>query len=153
MTLHLWQFVSICLAALITGVFWGPWLGLSRSIETFSPEVFLAIGHRMIANLAPVMPILMPAAMLSTLPVLFLSFATQPKVFYLTLAGLCLYAIALVITLAVEVPIDNQIRRWTVDSLPPEWPRLRDRWEAFHVLRTFLSIAGLALLVGGAVFT
>ena len=62
MTLKSWHFINIFLAALVTGVFWGPWLGLSRSIESFSPEVFLAIGQRMIGNLAPVMPILMPAA-------------------------------------------------------------------------------------------
>ena len=84
MFLHLWQFISICLAALVAGVFFGPWLGLSRSIETFPPEVFLSIGHRMIANLAPVMPILMPAAMLSMLPVLFLSYHAQPATFYLS---------------------------------------------------------------------
>jgi hypothetical protein len=65
MALKISQFISIFLLALVTGVFWGPWLGLSRSIATFQPEVFLAIGHRMIRNLAPVMPILMPAAMLS----------------------------------------------------------------------------------------
>src|SRR5262245_8789071 len=152
MFLHLWQFISICLAALVAGVFFGPWLGLSRSIETFPPEVFLAIGHRMIANLAPIMPILMPAAMLSIVSVLFLSYPTQPVTFYLAIAGLGMYVVALVVTLAVEVPIDNQIRVWTVSSLPPDWYRLRDRWASFHVVRTGASLAGLALLVAGAVF-
>src|SRR5215831_16870654 len=84
--------------ALVAGVFFGPWLGLSRSIETFPPEVFLSIGHRMIANLAPVMPILMPAAMLSMVPVLFLSYPTQLATFYLTLTGLGMYVVALVTT-------------------------------------------------------
>jgi uncharacterized membrane protein len=152
MFLHLWQFISICLVALVTGVFFGPWLGLSRSIETFPPEVFLAIGHRMIANLAPIMPILMPAAMLSMVPVLFLSYPTQPATFYLTLAGLVMYVVALVITLAVEVPIDNRIRAWTISALPPDWHQLRDRWASFHVVRTWASIVGLALLVAAAVF-
>jgi len=152
MFLHLWQFISICLAALVAGVFFGPWLGLSRSIETFPPEVFLSIGHRMIANLAPVMPILVPAAMLSMVPVLFLSYPTQPATFYLTLTGLGMYVVALIITLAVEVPIDNQIRAWTISSLPPDWHRLRDRWASFHVVRTLASIVGLALLVAAAVF-
>jgi len=152
MFLHLWQFISICLAALVTGVFWGPWLGLSRSIETFPPEVFLAIGHRMIANLARIMPILMPAAMLSIVPVLFLSYPTQPAAFYLAMAGLGMYVVALVVTLAVEVPIDNQIRVWTISALPPDWHRLRDRWASFHVVRTWASVAGLALLVAAAVF-
>ncbi|HEY8130344.1 MAG TPA: hypothetical protein VII12_00515 [Thermoanaerobaculia bacterium] len=70
MSLRVWQFINIFLSALVAGVFWGPWLGLSRSIASFTPETFLAIGQRMIGNLAPVMPILMPAAILSTIPVL-----------------------------------------------------------------------------------
>ncbi len=152
MALHVWQFISICLAALVTGVFWGPWLGLSRSIETFTPDVFLVIGQRMIGNLAPVMPILMPAALLSIVPVLWLSFGAQATTFALTLAGFLLFVLALVVTLVVEVPIDNRIRGWTPASLPADWQRERDRWESFHVLRTFASVVGLALLVAGAVF-
>lgn len=149
--LKVWEVISIFLLALVTGVFWGPWLGLSRSITTFKPEVFLAIGHKMIRNLAPVMPILMPAAMLSVLPVLFLSYSDTPWTFYLNLAGLAFFIIALLVTLIVEVPIDNKIMAWTVATLPDNWESLRDRWETFHVIRTFVSVAGLALLLVGAI--
>lgn len=53
---------------------------------------------------------------------------------------------ALVVTLGVEVPIDNQIKEWTVNTLPPGWQALRDRWEFFHTVRTFVSIAAFALV-------
>jgi uncharacterized membrane protein len=153
MTLRFWQFINIFLSALVAGVFWGPWLGLSRSIASFNPEVFLAIGKTMIGNLAPVMPILMPAAILSTLPVLFFLYRKRAmKSLSLTLAGLALFLAALLITLLVEVPIDNLIKRWTVTSLPDNWKQLRDRWELFHVLRTFAALGGLALLIAGALF-
>jgi hypothetical protein len=59
------QFVSLVLVMLVTGVFWGSWLGLSRSIQTFTPDTFLAIGHTMIGNLASVMPVLVVLAALS----------------------------------------------------------------------------------------
>lgn len=88
MSLKIGELISTFLCALVTGVFWGPWLGLSLSIATFKPEVFLAIGHRMIGNLAPVMPFLMPAATLSIIPVLVLSFNQHQQTFYLTLAGI-----------------------------------------------------------------
>ncbi|HLW83105.1 MAG TPA: DUF1772 domain-containing protein [Candidatus Acidoferrales bacterium] len=138
--------------ALVTGVFWGPWLGLSRSIATFQPEVFLAIGHRMIRNLAPIMPFLMPAAMLSLVPVLVLSYGERSQTFCLNLAALALFIIALLITLIVEVPIDNQIMKWTAATLPENWQQFRDRWETFHVIRTFASVAGLALVLIAALF-
>jgi hypothetical protein len=51
---------------------------------------------------------------------------------------------AIAITLAVNVPIDNQIKIWTTTSLPPDWTQVRDRWETFHTGRTFLSLTALA---------
>jgi len=47
-----------------------------------------------------------------------------------------------VITLSVNVPIDNAIAGWTMNTLPSDWTRIRDRWEAYHAARTFLSLAG-----------
>ena len=67
--------------------------------------------------------------------------------FYLTLAGLLLMIGALVITLAVNVPIDVQIAGWTVDTLPAEWTAIRDRWEFYHGLRTVASIASLGWVI------
>jgi hypothetical protein len=61
-----------------------------------------------------------------------------------------LFTVALLITLIVEVPIDNQIEGWTVTTLPANWQQLRDRWEWFHAIRSWVSVLCLALLLGGA---
>jgi hypothetical protein len=58
--------------------------------------------------------------------------------------------IALVITVAIEVPIDNMIKVWTVETLPSDWRALRDRWEFYHVIRTFVSIVAFGCLLAGA---
>jgi hypothetical protein len=71
MKLKVAQFICIMLLALVMGVFWGTWFTLGRSIASFTPETFLAIGQAIIQNIAPIMPFLMPLAVLSTLPVLF----------------------------------------------------------------------------------
>ncbi|WP_043097016.1 anthrone oxygenase family protein [Kallotenue papyrolyticum] len=152
LSLRIAQFVNVLLLALVTGVFWGTWLGLSRSMAALSPQTFVEVGHVMIANLGPVMAILMPLALLSTIPVLWLQARWRSRILYATLAGLALFVVALLITLIVEVPIDNQIRAWTVATLPADWQALRDRWEVFHELRSWASVVGLALIVGGALF-
>ena len=51
--------------------------------------------------------------------------------------------LALVLTLAVEVPIDNQIQDWTAATLPADWRSIQARWERFHTIRTFMSIAAV----------
>lgn len=150
--LTIWQFISLLLLALVTGVFWGTWLGLSRSMAALTPATFLEVGHTMIANLGTIMAILMPAALLAVLPVLYLLYRQRSKAFYWTLAGWLLFIITLLITLIVEVPIDNQIEGWTVASLPANWQQLRDRWEWFHALRSWVAVFGLALLLVGALW-
>jgi hypothetical protein len=83
---------------------------------------------------------------------LYLLYRRGSGAFYPTLAGLALFVVALLITLLVEVPLDNQFEGWTVTTLPANWQELRDRWEWFHVIRSWVSVAGLALLLAGALF-
>ena len=44
MTNRIVQFAGIMLAALVTGVFWGTWFTLTRSLDSFSAAEFLHIG-------------------------------------------------------------------------------------------------------------
>lgn len=150
--LQIWQFINILLSALVTGVFWGTWLGLSRSMSTFSPETFLAIADAMIGNLGTIMAMLVPAALLTTLPVLYLLYRRRSEAFYITLGGFAFFVVALLITLLVEVPLDVEFQTWTVATLPSNWEQLRDRWEWYHVVRSWASVAGLALLLASALF-
>ncbi|QUQ66006.1 anthrone oxygenase family protein [Kutzneria sp. CA-103260] len=145
------ELLSIVLNALVMGVFWGPWVALTRSLATFEPSVFLAIGRRLNLNLAPLMTVLMPVALLSTVPTLVLSYGDHPTTFATTLAGAALFAVALVVTVAVEVPIAVQIKTWSTDTMPEDWQRLRDRWASVHVIRVLAGVIGLGLLVFGAI--
>jgi hypothetical protein len=146
------ELLNIILSALVTGVFWGPWVGLTRSIATFDPPAFLAIGYRLNVNLAPLMSVLMPLALASAVPTLVLSYDTLPATFALTLAAVGLFVLALIVTVAIEVPIAVQIKSWSASSLPDDWRRLRDRWASVHRIRVVSGIAGLALLAAGAIY-
>ena len=150
--LKTWQFINILLVSLVTGVFWGTWLGLSRSMTSLSKETFLEVAHAMIGNLGTIMALLMPAAMLATLPVLYLLYRIRSQAFFPTLLGFLLFVVALLVTLLVEVPLDMEFERWTVTTLPANWQELRDRWEWWHVVRSWVSVAGLALLLAGPLF-
>jgi hypothetical protein len=145
------QVISIVLAALVMGVLWGPWVALTRSIATFESEAFLAIVKQLSRNLAPLMTILMPVALLSMVPVLVLAASGRPATFYLTLAAFACFVVALVVTMTTEVPIVKQIESWTIMTFPHNWEHLRDKWVRFHVLRVVSAIAGLTLLAIGAV--
>jgi uncharacterized membrane protein len=138
------QAITIVLFALVMGVFWGTWFSLSRTMGRLSPETFLAVGHEMIRNLGVPMAILLPLALLSALVTLALQRSGgRTAAFWWMAAGFLLMVAALVITLAVEVPIDNQIETWTAATLPSDWRSIQTRWELWHTIRTFLSIAAV----------
>jgi uncharacterized membrane protein len=145
--LRIVQFITIMLFALVAGVFWGTWFSLSRSIAGISPELFVGIGKAIIQNLAMPMRFLMPLALLSALVALSWTPQKRSATFVLTSLGLVLMIGATLVTVVVEVPIDNQIKQWTVSSLPANWQVLRDRWEFYHTVRTFVALAALAFVV------
>jgi uncharacterized membrane protein len=147
------QATTIVLFALVMGVFWGTWFALSRTMSQLSAETFVAVGHQMIQNLAVPMRILLPLALLSALVTLALLWQDRrTAAFWWLLAGFLLMVAALAITLVVEVPIDNQIKTWTAATLPGDWRSIQSRWQLFHTIRTFLSIAAVvAVTISGAV--
>jgi uncharacterized membrane protein len=98
-----------------------------------------------------IMPVLMiSTAMLGLVVAIALFRRRSPVAAWLVLAGVVLLGGVIAITLAVNVPIDNEIKTWTAATLPSDWENIRSRWAAFHTLRTFVSLAGLAAVIGSA---
>lgn len=148
------QFVTLMLFSLVTGVFWGTWFSLSRSIGEITPATFLEVGRLMIGNLGGPMSVLMPAAVLSVIVLSVLLYRrrqTEPSLF--TIAAFALMVVAMLITLVVNVPIDRQIQSWTPGTLPRGWSAIRDRWEFYHGLRTLVSLFALGCLFAGTLST
>ena len=138
------QLITGLLLVLVTGVFWGTWFSLSRSMYELPPEMFIAIGKEIIRNVAVPMSIIMPATLLGLLILLIQAWKIKSIYFYCILITWILFIGALLITLGVEVPIDNQIKTWTLATIPADWESIRDRWETFHTLRTLVSVGGTA---------
>jgi uncharacterized membrane protein len=143
--------VSLILVMLVTGVFWGTWFTLTRSLSDFPPDNFIRIGKTIIANVAMPMRILMPATLVVLGWLCFSTFRLRPS-FYFFVAALILMVITLIITVGVEVPIDNEINTWTPETIPSNWTELRSTWDKFHTLRTLTSILSFVSLSVGVVF-
>lgn len=147
MKVKLIQFIGLFLLMLVTGVFWGTWFTLTRSITEFTPAEFIHIGKVIIANVALPMRIIMPSCIL----ILLLSVWYYPQKFspgfYYSITSAALIIITLLITLLVLVPIDNQIKGWTEATVPQNWEEIRDRWQSYHTIRTFSSISSFIFFV------
>lgn len=137
-------FSALFLLMLITGVFWGTWFTLTRSLEDFSPEEFIHIGKTIIANVAMPMRIIMPSGIILMFLALWFNRKERGVAFTLGIVSLALIIAVLLITLIVLVPIDNEIKEWTASTIPSHWTELRQKWDLFHSIRTFASLASFA---------
>lgn len=152
MIVKLLMLLNLLLGALTGGMYWGPWLALSRSLNTFEPLPFLAVVQRLNQNMAPLMTVLTPLSLLAHIPVVLLTYTTHPLTAWCTLAGFLCFLAAMIVTVAIEVPIVKQIITWTLATMPPGWEQLRNRWQRFHIVRVAAGIAGLLFLLTGVLF-
>ena len=125
---------------LVTGVFWGTWFTLTRSLHDFDPAEFIHIGKVIISNVAMPMRVLMPLCILGMLLTLWFYPNKKSKRFFIGVAAFILIIITLLITLLILVPIDNEIKTWTVLTVPGDFEEIRNRWQYYHAMRTFTSI-------------
>lgn len=151
MKLKVTEFAALLLGALVMGVFWGTWFTLTRSLHDFSASEFIHIGKTIISNVAIPMSIIMPLTLLFMLLAILLSRGVNRDSFYFYCAAFLLTVITLIVTVAVEVPIDNKIKTWTADAVPSDWKLLRQKWNQFHTARTFTSILSIAFFACGII--
>lgn len=149
MKLKVIEFITLLLGALVMGVFWGTWFTLTRTLDDFSASEFIHIGKTIISNVAIPMSIIMPVTLLFMLLAVLFSRRVNKDSFYLYCGAFFLMVVTLLITVSIEVPIDNKIKMWTSATVPSDWKPLRHRWNQFHTTRTFTSMASIAFFAWG----
>ncbi|MBZ4190928.1 DUF1772 domain-containing protein [Niabella beijingensis] len=142
--------ISLLLVMLVTGVFWGTWFTLTRSIDSFPADNFINIGKAIIANVGIPMRVLMPLALLMLLLLCLATLKTRGPLLLFT-GALIFMVCTLLITVMVEVPIDNRIKTWTNTTVPDDWTVLRAKWARFHFYRTCTGILSFLLLTTGVI--
>src|SRR5258708_19703101 len=105
MKYRIFYLVALFLLMMVTGVFWGTWFTLTRSIETFSAAEFIHIGKTIIANVAVPMSIIMPLCILFMLISLCFYKLKNSLFFYFNITSFILILITFLITFFILFPI------------------------------------------------
>ena len=145
------QLVGILLVALVVGIYWGPWVALTRTIARLDVEIFLPVVKQLNANLAGLMTVLVPLALLGQVGLLTVDSIRGALPFTLAAIAFLLFVLTVVVTVLTEVPIVKRIVTWQTETVPGNWRELRDRWASFHLLRVVPGLAALVLYVAAAI--
>ena len=62
-------------------------------------------------------------------------------------AGTALLVLTVLMSVALLVPINSRVKRWTAGSVPADWKRQLGRWDRFHYVRVGVLTAAFTLLV------
>jgi uncharacterized membrane protein len=145
MAVQITQFAALSLLFLLSGVFWGSWISIGRSFHEFPLNQFVYISQIINRNLGVSMRIIsIPCVILMVLSA-YLFPQKSVAEFCLFLLSILLTISALLITLLVEVPMNNKIISWTSDSTPLNWENIRGRWQMYNNIRTLASLLGFLI--------
>jgi uncharacterized membrane protein len=140
-------FVGLFCVALIAGI--GLEITLNNTVTRGLPAAAFVQLHQGRERVhARVMPVLANLALLATLGALYL-LRGQGVRFVLVLASTLALLTLILVTLAVDLPINRRIHTWPSDAAPEHWMAERDRWLRFNDVRTIASVLALALLLAG----
>ena len=148
---HLLFVAALVALLLVCGVFWGLFFALSRSYQVFSAAELAKIARTIVANLeVPMRNISLLCLAFIGLSIVFYPHKSSWS-FYAMIASLLFLIGSLVITTAIEVPINRQVVTWTNENVPENWQQLRGRWQFYNVVRTILALLSFVLFSGAVV--
>ena len=132
--------VVVPLSIFVTGLLAGVMLGVAMEQQTAQklPEAAWTLRQRNDdALFRRVMPFTFVAMMLLLIASLFL---LQGRSRMAMVAATVSALAVIIVTAGWEVPINNEIVKWTPGSAPADWTRTRDKWLRNHWVRTWIGV-------------
>jgi hypothetical protein len=147
------HFVCLLLTALLAGLMVGLY-AYGPTVRKLPGAAFTLVHQGIVKTLTPVMFVLMPLTVVSSLPVLLVvnRVEFQPSFHFLAVAAGMGFTVAVVAsTLIVIRPINVVVLSWNVKAPPATYIPYRERWQRYHALRTVFATLALVCQLLGAV--
>lgn len=130
----------------ISGAEMGSWYGIQPVINKFSYEHQLTFQQGMLKTFGKIMPVIMPFSAVVVILLEVFSTNGQAAVMMLRILAAVCVVIAIVCTVAINVPINNQTDKWKLSENFDKWSRMRTRWHFFQGIRSVLYLISFILL-------
>lgn len=137
-------FAALLFAALVAGAAFAIWFDYNP--RGMSPAFYTEKMQHAIGVFTIPLPTVVVLAVLFTIAAAFLARSERPNFYLLIAASICIVAVAL-ITRFGNIPINNQILTWSINSPPSNWAGWAQKWWQLQTLRTVLAIGALAFLI------
>ena len=140
-------FLAVILVGMMAGLMFGTGMDqythrlLSASAWVTEHQVMDALFRRVLPPLWNLTMVALAAA----------AVLSRGRARWLFAVAAAIFLVSLIITIAIEVPMNREIAQWDAQAVPDGWAAVRDRWLSFHLGRTiggFIAfLAGLSGLI------
>lgn len=96
-----------------------------------------------------VMPIWMAVTTAIHIFVGLMAWFYSPLAFPWLCSAALIWVAVIPFSLVFPVPLNNQVKEWDLNNLPPDWERIRSRWDLYNWLRVILLMFAFVLLLIG----
>jgi Domain of unknown function (DUF1772) len=118
------------------------------ALSRAEPERFLPVIQVFAALFGQIMPLWMAATVLLHLILLGLTWHWPALQTVLLLGATLLWIAIIIFSLIGPVPINDQVKAWDTQKLPPDWQEQRRRWDRLNAIRVvMIALAFLALIL------
>lgn len=140
---------SATATGLFAGLLWTFAVGVDPMYATLDGPTYTRVQQTMIGTIdSSIFPVVAITALGPLVALVALAVRRQWRspAFALTLTAFLLYTIGVtLLTVVLNVPINNYVLSWASDAPPADWAQARDRWDQLNAIRTPISIVAFVL--------
>lgn len=146
MALKTVRFVNLLLTSLVSGIYVRDLLA-APAVKQLNVSAFTQYQQSHGPLYMRIVPALGLAVTVSGATLLMLNRSSRTVRSVYALIALACNLAQTSITMRRTVPIDREIKEWSLETLPKWWPDLRNRWARNHRQRTLFALAGLSFQI------
>jgi uncharacterized membrane protein len=146
MTLNLLEFVAIVVTGFTSCAEFGAYAFVHPVIRHLPPEHHVTVEQGLLKTFGRVMPVLMILSVALSLAYAIQLRAVNGTANTIGWSSAIAFVAALVSTIIFNVPINLATGKWDPQNPPQNWKEIRNRWELFQGIRSWLLLIGFVLL-------
>ncbi|MDQ3799879.1 MAG: DUF1772 domain-containing protein [Acidobacteriota bacterium] len=139
-------FIALTVTGFAACAEFGSYAFVHPVIRDLPREHHVFVEKGLLKTFGRVMPVLMTLCVILSVSYAVSLNAAEGTARYVRWASAISFTVALVSTIIFNVPINAATGKWDAEKPPENWKEIRNRWEFFQALRSWLLLIGFVLL-------
>ena len=139
-------FIALTVTGFAACAEFGSYAFVHPVIRNLPREHHVFVEKGLLKTFGRVMPVLMTLCVILSISYAINLTSVEGTARIVRWASAISFTVALVSTIIFNVPINAATGKWDAENPPENWKEIRNRWEFFQALRSWLLLIGFVLL-------